>query len=52
MGYEGFVREVVETYGLIPRLQERIINIANNRINELRISNMADVYSYVDYLVV
>lgn len=51
MAYENFVREIVETYGLVPRLQERLIRIANRRIAELSLNSSQDVYSYVDYLV-
>lgn len=51
MSYEGFVRQIVETYSLAPRLAERIIRIADRRIAELSINSQGDVYRYVDYLV-
>jgi hypothetical protein len=51
MAYDDFIREIVKSHGLAPRLQEKIISIAIRRVNELTINTQDGVYGYVDYLV-
>lgn len=42
---------IVKSYSLSPRLEERIIQIALRRVNELSISGFNDIYSYITGLV-
>ncbi len=46
-----FIRGIVETYDLPPKLEARITNIAITGIEEHNFSNIADQYDYIAWLV-
>ncbi len=51
MTNDGLVRGIVETYDLSPKLEERIVWIASERIDELSIHGFDEVYRYISGLI-
>ena len=48
---ETLVKEIVGTYSLPQKLEDKIIRIATRRIDELCISGFDSTYRYIDQLI-